>query len=154
MTKKTKTKTKTSNWGLSIGQQVDGKDIKLLGVSKENLKLANCIYNYLPEESSLETIIPQNTTFFYKVEKFDHQAYTKRELLGLEVGVGEIIQKGKSFFLQRQRCKRFYTPETGNLSQPDGKPHNFPPSSYLIVTSYAPKSLEELFSLEDTVIAL
>lgn len=152
MTKNNETKAKISNWGISVGKQSDEGDIKLLGVSPKNLKLANCIYPELPEQVSLEKTVPQNTIFFYKVEDFDDQTYEKRKLIAMELGLGEIIQKGKRFFLQRLKSKKFYSHEDGNLSGPDDTPHNFPPSSHLIVTSYAPKTLEELFSLEDTVI--
>ena len=152
---KNQTKIKTSNWGLSVGQQVDRKDvkdIKLLGVSEKNLKLANCIYDDLPEVCNLENVSPLNTKFFYKVEDFDDKTRDKRKLLGLEVGLGEIVKRGNSFFLERQKCKRFYSLKGGNSSHPHGIPYDFSPSSYLIVTSYAPESFKELFLMEDTVI--
>lgn len=143
-------KTATSNYGISVGFKGKDSDIELLGASPENLKLAN---SWINEDLgfALEDVIPEDTVFLYKIELFDEKPERLRTTIQGEIGVGKLVKQDKKNILQRllplQKCKYSGSWFPSNSQTPKEFPEQF-----LVVTSYAPKSIGDLFSIENTVI--
>ena len=93
-------KTATSNYGISVGFKDEDSDIQLLGVSPENLKLAN---SWINEDLgfALEDVIPQDTVFLYKIELFDEKPERLRTTIQGEIGVGKLVKQDKKNILKR-----------------------------------------------------
>ena len=152
MTKQTTRRLKIASYGITIGTVHDPKTLKLLGLNDFNLKSANSYFESLPKEMALEENIPQDSLFFYKIEQFDNQPYPRRKLIAAEKGIGVITSKDKTLFLERLQGKRYYNEETGWLASVDDRLYDFDNNKYIIITTSLPSSLDELFTIKDTVV--
>ena len=146
-------KIKTSNYGISIAKQLENGDIELLPTTEDHLKLSNTFYGDIPEEIYLSNTIPIETIFLYKVEYFDDQPFPRRELLQAEIGAAKLVELDNKKLLRRIKTQKIWSEENkDNPSPSGGRIVNFPKTAYLLVTSYLPRSIPDLFTLEDTVI--
>jgi hypothetical protein len=145
-------KLKITNYGLTIAKQSDDREIELLGLNPKTLKSANSFFPDLPKEMDLKEQIPLESLFFYKIESYDKQDYPKRDLLLAEMGVGQLVKRGRKTFLDRLHPKRRFAPDSGLLDIINGRPVNFADHPRLIVTTSPPRTFNELFSFKDSVI--
>ena len=146
-------KIRTSNYGVSIARQLDDGDIELLPTTEDHLKWANTYFGDIPEEIHLWNNIPLDAVFLYKVEYFDNVPFPNRKLIQAEIGAAKLLKSGKKQILRRLKTQKYYSEENKNKPSPsEGKIVNYPSTAYLLVTSYQPTSISDLFILEDTVI--
>ena len=146
-------KNKISNYGIAIARQLKDGDIQLLPTTENHLKWANTYYGDIPEEIYLSNSIPLDTVFLYKVEYFDKEPFPRRKLIQAETGAAKLVVSGKRKLLKRLKTKNFWSEDNKDKPSPsNGRIVNYPITAYLVVTSYMPTSISDLFTLEDTVI--
>jgi len=141
----------TANYGIIIGQAEKEKDIALLGLSSDLLKLANSYHIQLPQQFELHRVIPLGSLFFYHVELFDSQKFPNRVLLESEIGVGEVYRdSSKVLRLRRTQPIKYYRDKDGWLLS--RRPITFTEKKHLFVTSINPTSESSLFLIKNSVV--
>ena len=146
----TKRQMLTNSYALAFGQPIeDTSDLRLLGVDAIKKSKAD-LRSFAIEQLLLQNVIPTKQNFFYKVEHYDNDSYS-RNLISEEYGVGEIYKKGRGTFLKREFVTRLIV-GTQEQTVDHDKFYKYPNSDFLLVKSYIPSNYLEIFAYPFSVL--
>lgn len=136
--------TKTRTYSIAAGfYRSEDNSIEVLPL--KYLENANTVFNNPQEMTGIDLLdsFKDGTCFFYHLENFDDQKYTKRKILGSEKGFGHLETSGKKTFLRRVVSYEQVTPEETVIDRSVNF-LSFPEDTYVIITTYQPSCIIDL----------
>lgn len=136
-------KTQLSDYGFSYANTVENStDLKLHTL--EECNNGEDIYSrIISSDNILKNILKPNQNFFYKIDHVTCKT-NKQKIISTEKGVGEIIKKGRNFYLKREICLTFFDGRIETLIKSQNH-HRYNNEDILLISSYVPENYSDIF---------